>query len=192
MKGTLKALLHAGPAAAAAAWIVIGLSWSSNSSWFVFTRDAFSDLGGPSSCSPHLYNYGLMLTGLLLALYGVAVAGLAPGRLEVSGGAYTVLAGVFLGLIGVYPSGTRPHVFVSTWFFIQMDAALVLTLLGAWRRKRSMGSLVGLALSISAFPVAGVVEAAGGWPSAAVLEAYGIILVDAAALLVYVEYLRGP
>jgi Predicted membrane protein len=35
------------------------------------------------------------------------------------------VAGLFLALIGIYHAGTRPHVFVSTWFFVQMDTALI-------------------------------------------------------------------
>jgi len=29
-------------------------------------------------------------------------------------------------LIGIFPSGTRPHTFVSTWFFIQGDLAIII------------------------------------------------------------------
>ncbi len=179
-----------GPLAVAAGWLVIAAAWWLNRDWFVFTRDAFSDLGGPGACCPWVYNYGLILVGLIVALFGACVASAAPGRLEVVGGAYLALAGVFLALIGFYPSGTRPHTFVSAWFFVQSDLGLVASLAGVWRRRRSPLCGVALAASVLAFPVAGLVEALVGWPSAAVLEAYGVIVIDLGVLALAHAYLR--
>lgn len=185
-----KTLLHTGPIAVVLAWIIIGASWYLNRDWFVFTRDAFSDFGGSNSCCPGLYNYGLITVGVLLALYGVAIAGLGENKLEVSGGGYMVLAGVFLMLIGVFYEGTRPHTFVSTWFFIQADVSLALVTLGLWRRMKTPTSLSGFAAAVAAFPVAIILAVTVGWPSAAVLEAYGVIVIDIIALLVYIDYYR--
>lgn len=180
--GILRLLILLGPLAAAAGWLVIGVSWWLNRGWFVYTRDAFSDLGGSESCCPQVYNYGLMIVGALVALHGVGAAMAAATRSGVTGGAYMALAGVFLALIGVFPSGTRPHVFVSTWFFVQADLALLLLLWEAYRVRRDAWSLAGLALAVLAFPVAGLVGVAVGWPSAAVLETYGVLIIDVGVL----------
>jgi len=173
----------AGPVAVVLAWVVIGASWYMNREWFVFVRDAYSDFGGPESCCPGLYNYGLMLVGALVVVFGACTYLCAPGRLGAAGGAYFALAGVFLALIGVFPSGTRPHTFVSTWFFVQADMGLVL-LLASMRRGGGLTRLALLA-SILAFPVAGIVEVAVGWPSAAVVETYGIIIIDIGAIAAF-------
>lgn len=174
----VKRCIALGPLAAAAAWIVIAASWLVNRDWFVFTEHAFSDLGGPDARSPWLYNLGLIAVGLAIVAYGACQTLLYRGRPGVLGAGYMALAGVFLALIGVFPSGTRPHTFVSTWFFIQIDLALILL---AWATARLGGKLSkpALALALAAWPLAGLVEALVGWPSAAVLEAYGILVIDA-------------
>jgi len=171
------------------AWIIIGASWYLNSSWFVFTRNAFSDLGGPRSCCPQLYNYGLMAVGALIVAAGIAMGRASQSLLEAWGSAYLALAGVFLGLIGYYYEGTRPHVFVSTWFFIQMDVALALLSAGLARRGSSLARL-SLIVALEAFPVAALIGVLVGWPSAATLEAYGVVLIDFMVLVVSYEYYR--
>ena len=183
-------LLWAGPVGVVAAWIVIGVAWLLNGDWFVFTRDAFSDLGGPGACCPRVYNTGLILVGVIVAAFGAGLVLAGRSKLEVVGGAYFALAGVFLALIGIYPSGTRPHTFVSTWFFVQADLGLLLASLGLYRAWGCRLGLWGLVLSALAFPVAGLVEAVVGWPSAAVLEAYGILVIDAVVLALFTGYRR--
>lgn len=176
----------AGVVAAVVAWIVIGLSWLLNP-WFVFTRDAFSDFGGPRSCCPGLYNYGLIGVGLLIILWSACIYRFAPSKAEVLGAGYMGLAGVFLALIGVFPSGTRPHVFVSSWFFVQADLAFIALGAGMARRRARFG-LVLLLLSLLAFPVAGAIGVLVGWPSAATIEAYGVAVIDVGVLLLTASY----
>ncbi|MEB3851333.1 MAG: DUF998 domain-containing protein [Desulfurococcales archaeon] len=176
-------------AAIALAWAVIGAAWYLNRGWFAFTRDAFSDLGGAGSCCPGVYNYGLMAVGAVIVALGAAMLAASRGRLEAAGAAYMALAGVFLALIGYYHSGTRPHVFVSTWFFVQADLALALSSAGLALRGSRL-ALASLAVALAAFPVAGLVGATVGWPSAAVLEAYGVILIDFMVAVVALEYRR--
>lgn len=177
-----------GLVAAAVAWAFIGAAWTLNRGWFVFTRDAFSDLGGPRSCCPGLYNYGLIATGVIVVLFGACLAYAARGKLEAIGGSYIALAGVFLALIGVFPETTQPHIFVSVWFFLQMDVALLITSLAAWRETRSKAALAALLATALAYPVAGLVQLAVGWPSAATLEAYGILVIDLAIACLWYTY----
>ncbi len=177
-----------GLAAAIAAWAFIGAAWLLNRGWFVFTRDAFSDLGGPRSCCPWLFNYGLIATGALVVAFGACLAHAAQSKLEAIGASHIALAGVFLALIGVFPETTQPHLFVSAWFFLQMDAALLITSLAAWRETRSRAALTALLATILAYPVAGLIEMAKGWPSAATLEAYGILAIDLAVACLWYTY----
>ncbi len=184
-------LCLAGLAAAVLAWVVIGASWALNSDWFVFTEHAFSDLGGPGARAPWLYNYGLITVGLVVVAFSACPYRLARDKMEVYGSALLAVAGVFLALIGVYPSGTRPHTFVSSWFFVQMDAALLALSLGAYSASRSRPALASALAAALAFPLAGAVEALAGWPSAAVLEAYGILVIDFCVAMLTLEYLAA-
>jgi hypothetical membrane protein len=52
---------YSGIIAVILAWVVIAVSISVNP-WFVFTKNAFSDLGGPYATDPWIYNYGLIIT----------------------------------------------------------------------------------------------------------------------------------
>ncbi|MEB3758303.1 MAG: DUF998 domain-containing protein [Desulfurococcales archaeon] len=175
-----KAIAGMGVASPLLAWIVIGIAWKMNP-WFNVLEDAYSDLGGQHATDPWIYNYGLVTVGVLMAFYGALLACWARGKLGVIGASYLALAGVFLVLIGVFHEGTRPHTFVSIWFFIQADIALIL--LGGEFRDKPLGLTV-LLSSLLAFPVAIAVGATVGWPSTAVLETYGILLIDYGVLAI--------
>lgn len=179
-----------GVIAAIAAWLVIGASWALNRDWFVFTKHAFSDFGGEGARYPWLYNYGLITVGLVIVLFAVCPYRLARHRLEAFGSGLLFTAGLFLALIGVFPAGTRPHVFVSTWFFIQMDMALIALSIGAYNATGDPLARLAAIVSAVAFPVYILLEILVGWPSAAVSETYGIIIIDAAVILLTLNYTR--
>ena len=168
-----KILRYFGFAAAISGWVVIFVSISFNP-WFVFVRDAFSDLGGPDANMPWIYNYGLVFTGILIILYSFAQLGDSLNKIEAYASGYTTLMGIFLILIGIFPSGTRPHIFVSTWFFIQGDLAILTWGIGllvrGWRRLGSTLVILSILSPIIGFGIE--------WPSAATVEAFGIIVLD--------------
>ncbi|BEP17826.1 DUF998 domain-containing protein [Pyrofollis japonicus] len=175
-------LIYLGPLVVVLAWLIIGAAWLLNRDWFVFTRHAFSDLGGPRSCCPGLYNYGLVLLGVLLALWGIAATYLAENKPEAIGASYMVVAGVFLLLIGIFPSGTRHHVCVSTWFFIQSYWGLSLLLYGQAKRG-SRAAKVSLAALLVSIPLGVLLALWPGWPSAATLETYLIVFIDVGVIV---------
>jgi len=171
-------LKYSGIIAAIVAWAVIFICISLNP-WFVFTEHAFSDLGASNANMPLIYNYGLILTGLIMLLYSAYQIEKARNNLEAVGGGFTFISGLFLMLIGLFPSGTRPHTFVSTWFFLQADMAILAWGLGLLkRRERGYGYI---------FVVMGIVSPLIGflidWPSAATVEAFGIVVIDIWVLL---------
>jgi len=168
-----KVLRFSGVIAAVLAWFVIGLAIYYNS-WFVFTRDALSDLGGPNANVPWVYNYGLIITAIFVVLYSVYLILDAKNKMEVVGGAFVAIAGIFLALIGVYYAGTRPHVFVSTWFFVQMDLAMLIYSLGLLFERLKVYGFLLIVMSVIGPVVALLVK----WPSAATLEVFGIIIID--------------
>ena len=164
---------YSGIIAVILAWVVIAVSISVNP-WFVFIKNAFSDLGGPYATDPWIYNYGLIITSVFVDLYSINLLLTSRNKVESFASAFVFVAGLFLALIGIYHAGTRPHVFVSTWFFVQMDMALI-----AWGIGSLMGGDRGLGLfSLLLGVLAPIPASLIPWPSAATEEAYGIVIID--------------
>jgi hypothetical membrane protein len=181
-----KPLRLAGVAGVILAWVVIYLAISHNP-WFVFTEHAFSDLGGPMAEDAGIFNNGLIVLGGLFILYALTLIGDAINKVETVGGAFALMAGVFLALIGVYPSGTTPHTFVSIWFFVQADVAITVWGIGILLSGWDVFGLVFTCIGI----VGPLIAVAVTWPSIAVVEAYGIALIDVwVVLMLRVHYVR--
>lgn len=165
-----------GVIAIALAWIIIAISSALNP-WFSISKHALSDLGGPKAENPWIYNYGLIVVGVLTCTYSLYLGYKAKEIAHIYASAFIFIAGIFLALIGVFPSSTRPHTFVSTWFFVQMWMAMMASAIGFVRSEKALGTAL-LTLTIVAPLVASLVEASIGWPSVAILEIYGIIILD--------------
>lgn len=120
----LKILCLSGLLALVSAWLVIFFSIQVNP-WFDLFEYAYSDLGSARATMPLIYNLGLMSVGLLIILYYFGILWTSKNRLEAFAASQVFTAGIFLDLIGLFPSGTMPHVFVSSWFFIQFDVAIL-------------------------------------------------------------------
>ncbi|MGC9210394.1 MAG: DUF998 domain-containing protein [Acidilobus sp.] len=171
-----------GPVAIVLAWAVIALSVAFNP-WFSIWVNAFSDLGGPSASHPWIYNYGMMLVGSLVVAYGSCMVREGRNKLHDVGGSFFIVAGVFLALIGLFHEGTYPHLFVSKWFFVQADLSAFAWSLGSIRaglRRTGVAELL-----ISLVGPAGAL--AVRWPSGALIETYGIILIDVFASLAFLD-----
>jgi len=165
-------LLAGGPLALLIALSTIGLCWYLNP-WFDFWRDAFSDLGTRRACCPWLYNLGLLLSGLSFLAFSSGVYALSTRRMESMASGLLGTASIFLMMIGIFPGGTEPHNFVSTWFFIQSFLGFSFLGIEIIREERPLGVFVSLPSMLS-IPLALLVEVTIGWPSAAVAEAAGI------------------
>ncbi|BCU68331.1 hypothetical protein HS7_17680 [Sulfolobales archaeon HS-7] len=179
MNGFVSFLRYTGIFAAVLAWVIIGLCVVINP-WFKLTVNAFSDLGGPRATDPYLYNVGLIVVALFTALYGSYLVYLSQNKVETVSATLVIIAAIFLALIGVYHEGTYPHVFVSTWFFIQFDMAVLVNGLSLLFASRDLGILM-----IFLFLIATVVAATVHWPSAATIEAWGIGCIDVWIILSY-------
>ena len=186
-----RALLLAGPLAFPAFHLVVALAAARNP-WWSFWEHALSDLGGPGAADPWVYNYGLVLLGVLFALFslGLLSASRSKGAAFASGLYFT--AGVFLALIGIYPSGTRPHTFVSTWFYAQSFLATLALSLALLHEKRCKPGAALLLLSLSPAPLAYLVEALVGWPSVAAIEYFGAAFIAAAAAVATATHWHHP
>jgi len=178
VKNLFKRLLWIGAVASLYIWIIILVCYHFNPS-FVFTQGALSQFGAPSANYPFIYNiFGMIVTGILLMLFSVSLIGLSENKLETVGSSFLFISSVFLMLIGVFFAGTRPHVFVSTYFYYQADLAIITFGLGSVLHDRSEG-MVSLLIGVAAPIIAFIVK----WPSSATLEVFGIICIEAWVLI---------
>ncbi len=184
-----KVLLMSGPLALIVALFTIGTCWYLNP-WFDFWKDAFSDFGVVKACCPWLYNYGLILSGLAFLSFSAGVYLLSGHKMETMASGLLGTASIFLMLIGVFPGGTRPHTFVSTWFFVQTFLGFVFLGTGILLKGEKVGIAVALP-SLLAIPIAILVEVTVGWPSAAVAEAAGIVIIALSMTSSVYHYLRA-
>jgi len=159
-----------GWASIVAGWLVILLAISRNP-WFVFTENAFSDLGSASANDPWLFNLGMILTGVMIVLYAVHLLEVSINKASRVGGASMALTGLMLMMIGSFPEGTPYHYTVSIWFFSQGALTVLiwgLALMGEtpWRKYGLIFTFMGIVGPIIALIVP--------WSSTAVAETYGI------------------
>lgn len=159
--------------AAVSAWLIILLSISQNP-WFDVYRHALSDLGDSRANKPWIYNIGLIVIGLITCIYSLYLTYITNSKAHIYASALLFIAGIFLALIGVYPSGTRPHTFISTWFFIQMWLALLATAIGMVIDGRTIYAIVLGTMAIIG-PLGAIFIK---WPSVALQEIFGIVLID--------------
>ena len=170
----LEQLRYSGLVAFIGGWVVI-LAAISRNPWFVFTENAFSDLGNPLANDPWIFNYGMMLNGLLIIVYGFYLFHVSFNKTGSVGAGFMMITGIFLTLIGVFPEGSKNHYFVSVWFFTQGALTVLTWGLALYKGTRwSWEGVIFLVLSLGGSLIALVVP----WPSIAVVEAWGIIIMD--------------
>ena len=178
MERLFKKLLWSGAVASIYIWIIIFVCYKLNPS-FVFTQGALSQFGAPTANYPFVYNiFGMIITGVLLMIFSVSLVGLSKNKLETVGSSFLFVSSIFLMLIGVFFAGTRPHVFVSTYFYYQTDLAIIAFGLGSILHDKAEG-IISLTIGLSAPIIAFIVK----WPSSATLEAFGIVCIEAWALI---------
>ena len=149
-------------------WSFTLVSMLHNPSFSIF-HGALSDLGSPKAHEPWLYNYGLVLSSPLLFLFSLYLIFIAKNKVQTVGGAFISISSIFLAFIGIFHSGTDPHGFVSTYFFLQFFFGMLVFSIGSERGILCMGvTLFIIALVGAFFP----------WPSTAILEIYEIVIIS--------------
>ncbi|MEM1509105.1 MAG: DUF998 domain-containing protein [Thermofilaceae archaeon] len=162
---------------------LVVLASALRNSWWSFYRHAFSDLGAPAAIDPWIYNIGLIVLGILVILFSLGLLSAARSKWSAFASGLFFVSGIFLALIGVYPGGTRPHTFVSTWFYMQSFIAS--TALGAallLEDNRPYGILL-CALGMLPVPLGMFIEVSVGWLSVAIMEYVGAVFIAAAAIV---------
>jgi hypothetical membrane protein len=153
--------------------------------WFVFQADAFSSLGSDSANFPFVYNALAMIgTGIIIMAYSIFCIWRARNKIETTGYSFLLISGVFLMLIGIYHSGTRPHTFVSSWFFIQSLISFIAISIGLILAKKVKLGFSLLLISIIAPIIAYLVP----WQSVAEIEAFGIAILDVAYIISFLSF----
>ncbi len=136
--------------------------------WFSIMHNALSDLGNLKANDPWIYNYGLIATTPFLFIFSIYLIYIAKNKVQCIGGAFITISSFFLTFIGVFHSGTRPHVFVSTYFFLQFFLGMLVFGALSNRNLRILTSIIfAVALGGAFLP----------WPSVATIEIYEIALI---------------
>lgn len=171
-------------------WVFIGIAIHMNP-WFRINTNALSDLGGNIYGSgrhqdpyfPSVYNDGLIVSGLVIALFSVSSIWNSKSKSEIIGLSFFILDGLFLSLVGVYHEGTAPHVFLAEWFFL--IGKMTFFILGFSLILQREFSYATALLLLDAF--AWLLEVKITFASVAEYEIYNIIIMD---LLVLIYLLR--
>jgi hypothetical membrane protein len=111
---------------------------------FSFSMSALSDLGRASWASTAVFNYGLLLSGVLALPFAVVLAKNARTLLHAAGSLAFALAAVCLSLIGVFALPAPEHGLVAVGFFLAFTVAFVFDGVGDVRigaRARGLGTL---------------------------------------------------
>ncbi len=175
-------------------WIVIAVSSAFNP-WFGITHNALSDLGGgnlinnghPAPLYPWIYNVGLMIEGVLIAILSSFFILRTRNTIEIVGSSFFIISGLFLALIGIYHEGTYPHDFVSIWFFIL--ATISYTAIGfsiiLINIKTGISLLVILVIAWILFAII-------PWGSVAENEIFGIVVIEIVVIIHIHNIIKYP
>jgi len=139
--------------------------------WFNVAHYTFSKLGKIGLANyPWIFSAGTIIGGIFMMWYGVEIVKNSIGKLQVLGGGYVLLSGIFMALIGLFPDGTKPHDFIAVVTFLSFYIGF--TLFGFGSNKKAFkfytAFVFALALIGLLYP---------HWPSLCYLEIYGISLV---------------
>lgn len=106
------------------AYIMIAISILTHS-WFTWADNALSDLGAVGTSQAYIFNAGLIVAGILGIIFTFGLFQYAEDILGQIGSFIFLAAMVLLILIGVFPSGTFPHMYVAIGFFAAAAAGIV-------------------------------------------------------------------
>ncbi|MFO8110290.1 MAG: DUF998 domain-containing protein [Thermoplasmata archaeon] len=110
------------------AYIFIGIAILINRSWFSWSQNALSDLGGPEASYANVFNMGLVVTGIIGFLFAMAIFRFIESKIGVAGVSLFTASMIFFLLIGIFPEGTSFHFYIAIAFYIL--AIVGVTLIG--------------------------------------------------------------
>jgi len=173
MKGLISYFRFFGVITLIVYWTFTIISISQNP-WFSVMHNALSDLGANNANAPWLYNYGLIFSFPLLFIFSIYLIAIANNKLQIIGGSFITISSIFLAFIGIFHSGTKPHIFVSTYFFLQFFFGMLIFGIATTRIRIASIILFTLALIGAFLP----------WPSVATIEIYEISIIGTFVILI--------
>ncbi len=115
--------------------ISLAILWYPDFSW---TNNALSDLGVQIGLTTSLFNYGLIVSGLLALVFAVGMFFyLREKILGEAGAAVFILAALALVSIGLFPENVEPmHYYASVAFFLLVPVAMLFLVAGFYQLGR--------------------------------------------------------
>ena len=104
--------------------ILLAIGYSPQFSW---TENALSDLGIQEDLTAPLFNYGLIISGVMSLVFAIGIFALLQRKLMGRVGVFTLmLATLALIAIGVFPENAKPmHYYASVSFFVLIPIAML-------------------------------------------------------------------
>lgn len=153
--------------------------------WFSLERNALSDLGALSIPSNYVFNTGLMITSIFMLIYSIYLVSVINSKVGIVGSSLLLLASIHLFLIGAFPEGTYPHMFVSYEFFLL--SAIAITLIGiSFLMISKVHGILSIVLIIIGIVFAVIIP----WPSIGALELMAIVVMGLWILVMLHHHLK--
>ena len=128
--------------------IVLIVAINGDSAW-VYGENMLSDLGiSDVQMTADLFNYGCMIVGILVFVYGLGKA-VCETQCNRASGCVLAIAAIFLVLIGYIHSdfgNGNTHDTIATLFFLFLFIAMVLSAIGDWRDGARLNSALTVVL----------------------------------------------
>jgi hypothetical membrane protein len=150
-----------------------------NNSWFDYYRHALSALGAFGATFSAIYNYGVVLTGIMFFFFSIYLIYISKNKIQTVGGAFVSIAALFIIFIGLFPAGTKQHDFVAVYFFFQFFLGMAVFGIGASNKVITPLFVLIFVLAFALSPLK--------WPSLAILETYelSLILVETTVMIFF-------
>ena len=159
-------------------WIFTFVAIKFNSNWFRLSKHTYSKLGNPELASfPWIFWLALIIGGALIVSYGIWMT--FGNKFQAIGGAYMILSGTFMIMIGPIHDGKKPHDTLAflTFFLFYVGSAIY----GIGSEKLLQKIVQPLILASA------IVGMFFKWPSGGYEELYGISLGMISSFLVAVH-----
>lgn len=168
----MKVTYFLGPLALITTWITIICAIVANP-WFNLYENALSDLGAVNLETNYIFNYGLILAGILFGTYSSSLEKITKNRISSVASGIALIAAAHLIMIAIFPSGTILHRFVSLEFFLLVAITIFFIAVAFYVDGEKGYSSLSLAIFLTGILGSTLIE----WPSTALLEVYNIILI---------------
>ena len=151
---------------------VFSIAWicaaSIETGWH-FGVNTLSEFGISDTAARYYFNYGCMITGILVTIFGAGRTGFSKNLGHAVGGALLFSGGIALALVGVFTMDSSLHGPVAVTMAAFIFGAIIAITIGNWYANKKIFAGIGIVVIFCILPMVFVLSVAG-------LEGYGIIL----------------